>query len=160
MTPFGGADRLAARRSDDTANLRARVCPLIDGPFVLEDVSDVSKEDSMQYALLVYERPGAYDGLSAEELEALTAEYLAIRSDERVFDGAHLAPASTATTVRMQDGKSVLTDGPFAETKEVFGGYYLLAADDLDQALAVVQRIPAIRMGGSVEVRPLMELPV
>jgi hypothetical protein len=113
----------------------------------------------MQYALLVYERPGSYDGLSAEELESLTGEYMAIRSDERVFDGAHLAPASTATTVRLRDGKSVLTDGPFAETKEVFGGYYLLAADDLDDALAVVQRIPAIRMGGAVEIRPLMELP-
>ncbi len=113
----------------------------------------------MQYAVLIYERPGSYDGLSAEELESLTGEYMAIRSDERVFGGGRLAPASTATTVRLQDGKSVLTDGPFAETKEVFGGYYLVAADDLDEALAVVQRIPAIRMGGSVEVRPLMELP-
>jgi hypothetical protein len=114
----------------------------------------------MQYALLVYERPGTYDGMSEQELEALAAEYLAIRSDERVFDGAHLAPASTATTVRLQDGKPVLTDGPFAETKEIFGGYFLLTADDLDQALAVVHRIPAIRMGGSVEVRPIVELQV
>lgn len=113
----------------------------------------------MQYALLIYERPGSYDGLSAEELESLTGEYMAIRSDDRVVGGAHLAPASTATTVRLYDGKSVLTDGPFAETKEVFGGYFVLAADDLDEALAVVHRIPAIRMGGSVEVRPLMELP-
>jgi hypothetical protein len=116
-------------------------------------------EVSMQYALLIYERPGSYDGLSEEELESLTAEYMAIRSDERVLGGAHLAPANTATTVRLQDGKSVLTDGPFAETKEVFGGYFLLAADDLDEALVVVQRIPAIRMGGSVEVRSLVEMP-
>jgi hypothetical protein len=113
----------------------------------------------MQYALLIYERPGSYDGLSAEELESLTAEYMAIRSDERVIDGAGLMPASTATTARLQDGKLVLSDGPFAETKEVFGGYYLVGADDLDDALAVVQKIPAIRMGGSVEVRPVMELP-
>jgi hypothetical protein len=113
----------------------------------------------MQYALLIYERPGSYDGLSAEELESLTDEYMAIRSDDRVFGGAHLAPASTATTVRLQDGESVLTDGPFAETKEVFGGYFLLDADDLDEALPVVQRIPAIRMGGSVEVRSLIEPP-
>ncbi len=111
----------------------------------------------MQYALLIYERPGSYDGLSAEELESLTDEYMAIRSDDRVFDGAHLAPANTATTVRLHDGESVLTDGPFAETKEVFGGYFLMNADDLDEALPVVQRIPAIRMGGSVEVRSLME---
>ena len=60
----------------------------------------------MQYALLIYERPGSYDGLSEEELESLTAEYMAIRSDERVLGGAHLAPANTATTVRLQDGKS------------------------------------------------------
>jgi hypothetical protein len=114
----------------------------------------------MQYALLVYERPSSYDGLSAEELESLTAEYLAIRSEEGVFDGAHLAPASTATTVRLQDGKAVLSDGPFAETKEIFGGYYLLTAEDLDGALAVAHKIPAIRMGGSVEVRSVVEMTV
>jgi hypothetical protein len=113
----------------------------------------------MQYALLIHERPESYDGLSADDLESLTVEYMAIRNDERVFDGGRLAPASTATTVRLQDGKAVLTDGPFAETKEVFGGYFLVSAEDLDQALVVAQRIPALRMGGSVEVRPLMEMP-
>jgi hypothetical protein len=114
----------------------------------------------MQYALLVNERPGSIDGLSAEELEALTAEYLAIRAEEQVIDGAHLHPASTATTVRARDGQTVLTDGPFAETKEVFGGFYIVEADDLDAALAVAERVPTVRLGGSVEVRAVVEMQV
>ena len=113
----------------------------------------------MQYALLVYEQPGTYDGLSGEEVEAVSGEYMAIRGEERVVGGAHLQPVTTATTVRQQAGQSVMTDGPFAETKEVFGGYYLVEADDLDVALAIAERIPAVRMGGSVEVRPLVEMP-
>ena len=92
----------------------------------------------MRYALLINERPGAYDGLDDAQRAAITADYLALRDDERVVDGELL-----------------LTDGPFAETKEVFGGYYLVEADDLDEALALAARIPALRMGGSVEVRPV-----
>jgi hypothetical protein len=111
----------------------------------------------MQYALLIYERPGSYADLSAEEQEAVTAEYMTISGDERVVGGAQLAPVSTATTVRQRDGASVMTDGPFADTKEVFGGYFVVAADDLDAALAIADRIPAVRMGGAVEVRPLVE---
>jgi hypothetical protein len=129
------------------------------GVVRLGDVNDVEKEDFMQYALLVNELPGSYDGLSPAELEALTGEYLAIRDEDGVVGGAHLQPASTATTVRLKDGQPLMTDGPFAETKEVFGGYYIVEADDLDVALAVAERIPALRMGGSVEVRPLVELP-
>jgi hypothetical protein len=113
----------------------------------------------MQYALLVYERPDSYDGFSQDEIERISGEYLAIRDDERVVGGAHLQPAETATTVRSQDGRSVMTDGPFAETKEVFGGFYLVQADDLDAALEITQRIPAVRLGGSVEVRALVEMP-
>lgn len=113
----------------------------------------------MQYALLIYEQPGAYEGLSAEEQEAITGEYMAISRDEQVVGGAQLQPATTATTVRVQGGQSVMTDGPFAETKEVFGGYFVAQADDLDAALALAERIPATRMGGSVEVRPLVERP-
>jgi hypothetical protein len=113
----------------------------------------------MQYALLIYEKPGAYDGLSTQERQAITAEYMAIRQDTRIRGGERLAPAETATTVRLQAGKRLVTDGPFADTKEVFGGYYLLDADDLDAALEVASRVPATRMGGSVEVRPVVELP-
>ena len=111
----------------------------------------------MRYALLINELPGSYDGLGPDELGALTAEYFAIRDDPRVVDGGRLQPAATATTVRMDDGRTLLTDGPFAETKEVFGGWFLLEAADLDAAIEVAERIPATRMGGSVEIRALVE---
>ena len=109
----------------------------------------------MRYALLINERPGAYDGLDDGRQAAITAEYVALRDDDRVLDGARLGAADTATTVRAVDGELLLTDGPFAETKEVFGGFYLVEAADLDAALALAARIPALRMGGSVEVRPV-----
>ena len=109
----------------------------------------------MRYALLINERPGAYDGLDDGQRAAITGEYLALRDDERVVGGARLAPVETATTLRAVEGEVLLTDGPFAETKEVFGGFYLVEADDLDAALALAARIPALRMGGSVEVRPV-----
>jgi hypothetical protein len=118
-----------------------------------------SRRISMQYALLIYTRPGAEEALSGEEQEAISGEYMAIARGEQVTGGAHLQPAAMATTVRERDGQPVMTDGPFAETKEVFGGFYLVQADDLDAALAIAQRVPAVRLGGSVEVRPLMELP-
>lgn len=84
---------------------------------------------------------------------------MAIAGEDQVVGGAQLQPVTTATTVRVQDGQSVMTDGPFAETKEVFGGYYLVEADDLDSVLAIAERVPAARLGGSVEVRPLVERP-
>ena len=109
----------------------------------------------MRYALLINERPGAYDGLDGAQRAAITAEYLALRDDDRVLDGARLASADTATTVRAVDGELLLTDGPFAETKEVFGGYYLVEADDLESALEIANRVPALRTGGAVEIRPI-----
>jgi hypothetical protein len=114
----------------------------------------------MKYALLVNERVGAAEELSADERAAITAEYLEIVKDERVLGGEQLQPATTATTLRMQDGEMLLTDGPFADTKEIFGGYYLVDAPDLDAALelaARIARIAAARLGGSVEIRPLVE---
>jgi hypothetical protein len=111
----------------------------------------------MRYALLINEQPGAYAGMDADERAAITAEYLAIRNDERVFEGRRLQPADTATTVRSAAGELLLTDGPFADTKEVFGGFFLAETADLDEVLELVGRIPALRMGGSVEVRPLLE---
>jgi len=109
----------------------------------------------MQYALLIYEAPGAYEGFSDDERRAVSAEYAALRDDPRVVGGARLKPVETATTMRMQDGEPLITDGPFADTKEVFGGFYLLEAHDLDGALEVAAQIPAVRLGGSVEVRPM-----
>ena len=109
----------------------------------------------MRYALLINERPGAYDGLDGRQRAAITAEYLALRDDDRVLDGARLASADTATTVRAVDGELLLTDGPFAETKEQLGGYHLVECSDLDEALSIAMRIPTLRVGGTVEVRPL-----
>jgi hypothetical protein len=108
----------------------------------------------VHYALLIYTDPNAQDGDTDEERQAVTEEYLAIRDDPRVWGGGHLQAAGTATTVRVSDGTALVTDGPFADTKEVIGGYYLVEADDLDGALEVAERVPAVRMGGAVEVRP------
>jgi hypothetical protein len=111
----------------------------------------------MRYALLIHERPGSYDGFDAAQRAGITAEYAALMDDERVVLGERLKPASTATTVRDGGGELLLTDGPFADTKEVFGGFYLVDAPDLDSALELAGRMPAIRLGGSVEIRPVDE---
>jgi hypothetical protein len=113
----------------------------------------------MQYALLIYTKPGTYESLSPAERDALSLEYYALRDEPGMLGGAALQPVTTATTVRLADGKALVTDGPFADTKEVFGGYYLYEADDLDRATEMAARIPAVRLGGSVEVRPIMGKP-
>ena len=113
----------------------------------------------MQYALLIYTKPGSLDALDEHERDAVSREYFAIRDEADVVGGAQLQPIESATTVRVADGRTLTTDGPFADTKEVFGGFYLLEAEDLDRALEIAARIPAARMGGSVEVRPLVGQP-
>jgi hypothetical protein len=110
----------------------------------------------MQYALLIYSRPGAAEALSADEQEADHREYMDIKKVPGIIGGAALHPVETATTVRVLDGQTLVTDGPFADTKEIFAGFYLLEADDLDQATEVAARIPAVRLGGSVEIRPVV----
>ena len=109
----------------------------------------------MKYALMIHVSPGGMEVLGEEEGAAISAEYLALRSDPRCVDGAELAPPETASTVRVQDGESLITDGPFADTKEVLGGY-VIDAPDLDSAIEFAGRIPAARMGGAVEVWPLV----
>jgi hypothetical protein len=111
----------------------------------------------MRYALLINERAGAYEQLREDERAAITAEYVELVMDARVTASEQLEPAATATTVRVQDGELLLTDGPFADTKEIFGGFYILDAQDLDEALAFAARMPAARFGGSIEVRPVVE---
>ncbi len=111
----------------------------------------------MKYALLIYDRPGTYEALDEGELESVMGEYRSLSSESAVVGGAQLQPVATATTIRVQDGETLTTDGPFADTKEVFGGYYVVETDDLDGALALAGRIPAARLGGSVEVRPIVE---
>ena len=108
----------------------------------------------MKYAMLIYPKPGSHEGLEEAEATALTAEYLALREDSRCVGGAHLQPGDMATTVR---AGSLITDGPFADAKEVLGGYYVLEESDLDAALEFAQQIPAVRLGGAVEVRPLVD---
>ncbi len=114
----------------------------------------------MQYAMFIYTKPGSYEALSEAEQTATSAEYFAIRDVDGCLGGAQLQPDHTATTLTMRDGQTLTTDGPFADTKEVLAGYYLFEASDLDRALEVASRIPAIRLGGAVEVRPLVEYPV
>jgi hypothetical protein len=110
----------------------------------------------MQYALLIYSEPGYMDGLSPAEQEAMSKEYWALRDAPEVITGAGLQPVTTATTIRLAGGEMLVTDGPFADTKEVFGGIYLVEADNLDQATEIAARIPALRLGGAVEIRPTL----
>ena len=84
-------------------------------------------------------------------------EYLAVRQLPGVVGGEQLQPVETATTVRVENGETLLTDGPFVDAKEHVGGFILVEVDDLDAALEIAARIPAARMGGAVEVRPLVE---
>jgi hypothetical protein len=111
----------------------------------------------MKYAALVYTDPGSFEALSDAERQNVSAEYGAVSQDPRCVDGAQLQPITTATTVRVQDGRTLTTDGPFADTKEVFGGYYIFEAGNLDEAIELAARVPATWMGGSVEVRPVVE---
>ncbi len=111
----------------------------------------------MKYAILIYsdEARDTFEQLSEAEQQSIMSEYFAL-SDE-ALDGAQLQPGATATTVRVDNGSVLTTDGPYAETKELLGGFYLIDVADLDAALDFAGRIPAARMGGLVEVRPLVE---
>jgi hypothetical protein len=111
----------------------------------------------MKYAALIYASENGWDQLSEDEQRADHAEYMAIAQLPDVIGGEQLQPAATATTIRVQAGQALTTDGPFAETKEVLGGFYLVDAPDLDAALEIAARIPAARRGGAVEVRPIVE---
>ncbi len=113
----------------------------------------------MKYMLLIHSGGAAdeYERLSESEQKAITGEYMAIAESPGVAGGEQLQPPTTATTVRVEDGRTLTTDGPFAETKEALGGFFVLEADDLDAAIEVASRIPAARMGGAVEVRPVVE---
>ena len=113
----------------------------------------------MKYLLQIY-APGATDQLArmtAEEQESVVGEYLAIGESPGVIGGEQLRPVETATTVRVDGGQTLLSDGPFVEAKEHLGGFFLVEADDLDAALELAARVPAARMGGAVEVRPIVE---
>ena len=109
----------------------------------------------MKYALLIYSTPESHSDLSEEEYGKVLAEYGALTDDSRCLASGQLQPVETATTVRVQDGRTLTTDGPFAETKEVLGGYYLIDVDTLDEALEWAAKIPSARYG-HIEVRPIV----
>ena len=118
----------------------------------------------MKYMLLIHQgdaptprSPDEWAKLSEDEQKAVYADYQAVSQTPGVSPGLELAPAETATTVRVQDGQMLTTDGPFAETKEALAGYLLFEADDLDTAIELAARIPAARMVGAIEVRPVVE---
>jgi hypothetical protein len=110
----------------------------------------------MKYALLIYSSDAVRE-LPEEERESVIGEYEAILDSPGVLDGRQLQPVESATTVRVENGQALLTDGPFVDAKEYLGGLVLLEADSLDVATEVAARIPAARMGGAVEVRPIVE---
>jgi hypothetical protein len=118
----------------------------------------------MKYMLLIHQgttptprSPEAWATLSEAEQQAVYADYQAINQTPGVSSGLALAAPETATTVRVKDGKTLTTDGPFAEIKEAIGGYLFFEADDLDAAIELAARIPAARLGGAIEVRPIAE---
>ena len=110
----------------------------------------------MQYALMIYADPGYYEALPEAEREAVLAEFSALADDARCVGAVQLQPAETATCVRVAGGRTLMTDGPFADTKEVLGGFWLVEAANLDEVLELAARIPAVRFGGVVEVRPVV----
>ncbi len=110
----------------------------------------------MQYALMIYAEPGYAEALPEPEREAVLAEFSALVDDARCVASAQLQPAETATCVRVAGGRTLMTDGPFADTKEVLGGVCLFEAANLDEVLEVAARIPVTRFGGVVEIRPVV----
>ena len=109
----------------------------------------------MQYGLLIYGAEGRWEQFSEAEQQAMTEDYMSIGRDPKTKGGADLGDLSKATTVRVENGKTLATDGPFAETKEYLGGFYLIEADNLDEAIDVAAKIPAAQ-SGSIEVRPII----
>jgi hypothetical protein len=134
----------------------------ISSPAVRLRSDHSNKEDAMKYLLLIHQgeaptprSPEEWDRLSEDEQKAVYADYQAINQTPGVTPGLWLEPPELATTVRVQDGRTLTTDGPFVAVKEALGGYLVFEADDLDAAIELAARIPAARMGGAVEVRPI-----
>ena len=114
----------------------------------------------MQYLLLIYSDESVWESLSEDERRAMYGEYGRLNSDLRaqgkLIAGDELQPVATATSVQVHSGDTIVSDGPFAETKEALGGYYLIEADSLDEAIEWAARIPSAR-GGTIEIRPTVD---
>src|SRR5919202_531385 len=112
----------------------------------------------MKYMLLIHHgTPPEWERLSEDERQAIYAGYQAVNQTPGVTPGQWMEPPDAATTVRVENGATLTTDGPFVAVKEALGGYLFFEADDLDAAIDLASRIPAARMGGAVEVRPIVE---
>jgi hypothetical protein len=143
----------------EDARAAVSISPL---PVCLGNDDPHNEEDAMKYMLLIYQGdtptpddPQAWAALSPEQQRAVFADYQAISQAPGVTAGERMQGPETATTVRVQGGKTLTTDGPFVEMKEALGGYFFVEADDLDAAIELAARIPPARLGGAVEVRPL-----
>jgi hypothetical protein len=116
----------------------------------------------MKYLLLIYDREQEWGALSEAEQGQIYAEYgkfsQGVKDSGNYLGGAQLHPTNSATSVRVRDGKQLVTDGPFAETREQLGGYYLVEAKSIDEAVSIASRIPSARFG-TIEVRQLVERP-
>ena len=143
---------------DEPEALWGEECPLVPSTFV---VGTRTRCEGGHLEVPVPELSGPLGGGVRAALhgrqQAIVEEYLAIRQLPGVVGGDQLQPVETATTVRVQNGETLLTDGPFIDAKEHLGGYLVIETADLDAALEIAARIPAARMGGAVEVRPLVE---
>ena len=117
----------------------------------------------MKYLLLIYQDEPSWNALSEAERQQIYLEYRNLRDELQTrgqfVTGSQLQPIATATSVRVRDGKELVTDGPFAETHEQLGGYFLIEAKNLDEATSIAARIPAAQTG-TIEVRPLVETAV
>jgi hypothetical protein len=117
----------------------------------------------VKYMMLIYQgdtpTPPSeeWDRLPDEQKNAVYADYKALNDTKGVTPGQQMQPPEMATTVRVKDGDTLTTDGPFVEIKEAVGGYLHFEADDLDAAIDLAARIPAARMGGAIEIRPIAE---
>jgi hypothetical protein len=140
---------------------------MLDGKYFLSEVSIrplpirfIDGGTHMKYMLLIHDDEQGWAKLSEAERQKMYAEYgqfgQQIKAAGQHLAGAQLQPTTMATSVRVRDGKRLVTDGPFAETREQLGGYYLIEAKDLDEAIGVAARIPSARFG-TIEVRPVVE---
>jgi hypothetical protein len=112
----------------------------------------------VKYAILLFDDPEAWSNVGDDEMQSLHAQYMAVTEAPESYGGAQLQPGETAKTLRLRGGELLVTDGPFAETKEVLSGFYLVDADNEERALDLAQQIPTLsRMGGAIEVRPIVE---
>jgi deazaflavin-dependent oxidoreductase (nitroreductase family) len=155
LSPVAGA---AAVTPLPTVGCRNRPFPFVQYAAI------PTKEEAMKYMLLIHQgstptpySPEEWAKLSEEEQKAIYADYQGINETPGVSPGVQMQPPETATTVRVEGEETLTTDGPFVETKEAIGGYLFFEADDLDAAIELAARVPAARLGGAVEVRPVVE---